>query len=197
MKTCIQTIFIALSSLWLFTSCSQNIENSSENNPDTMFQVATLQSLMVSNYDGYISVGELCQWGNTPGWHCHFISTDRSKGGHLLNITSTHKTTANLDQTPYYLLYMPDEDSFSQQDLSKDMPLKKVKVYTHFTSGVEELVLATDGYPRLFPTLEKTESYLQKCLAEDPLCIKKIKATKGCKPGYSSLDDRAYVRFKL
>lgn len=77
------------------------------------------------------------------------------------------------------------------------IPLKKVKVYTHFTSGVEELVLATDGYPRLFPTLEKTESYLQKCLAEDPLCIKKIKATKGCKPGYSSFDDRAYVRFKL
>lgn len=128
MKTCILTIFVALSSLWLFTSCSQNTEKASGNNIDTMFQVATLQSLMVSNYDGYISVGELCQWGNTPGWHCHFISTDRSKGGHLLNITSTHKTTANLDQTPYYLLYMPDEDSFSQQDLSKDMSEDLVKV---------------------------------------------------------------------
>lgn len=77
------------------------------------------------------------------------------------------------------------------------IPLQKVKVYTNFTPGIEELVLATDGYPRLFPTLTKTESYLQKCLAEDPLCIKKIKATKGYKPEYSSFDDRAYVRFKL
>ena len=76
-------------------------------------------------------------------------------------------------------------------------PMKKCPCWGNFIKGVNQLVLATDGYPRLFPTLEKTEAYLQKLLAEDPLCIKKHKATKGWMEGTESFDDRAYVRIEI
>lgn len=58
-----------------------------------------------------------------------------------------------------------------------------------------EVVLATDGYPFLCPTLEASEEALAAQLARDPFCIKTFKATKGLMRGNRSFDDRAYVRF--
>ena len=58
-----------------------------------------------------------------------------------------------------------------------------------------EVVLASDGYPKLFGTLEESEHYLQKVLAEDPLCISLNKQTKGLMVGNNSYDDRTFVRF--
>lgn len=58
-----------------------------------------------------------------------------------------------------------------------------------------EVVLASDGYPRLFPSLEQSEQYLQKILTTDPLCYREYKSTKGLVKGNTSFDDRAYVRF--
>ena len=60
-----------------------------------------------------------------------------------------------------------------------------------------EIVLASDGYPRLFSTLKESEAELQKILREDPLCYKINPSTKGLKPGNNSFDDRAYIRFKI
>lgn len=58
---------------------------------------------------------------NTPGWHCHFISADRTKGGHMLNITTTTASQAQLDATPYFSMYMPTAGSFANSDLDKDL----------------------------------------------------------------------------
>lgn len=58
---------------------------------------------------------------NTPGWHFHFISKDRTQGGHLLGISSAVTSTALLDTTPYFSLYLPQDSSFSRRDLSDDM----------------------------------------------------------------------------
>lgn len=58
---------------------------------------------------------------NTPGWHFHFISSDRTRGGHMLDIISTTPMQAKLDATTYFQLYMPEDTSFSMKDLSKDM----------------------------------------------------------------------------
>jgi hypothetical protein len=58
-----------------------------------------------------------------------------------------------------------------------------------------EIVLASDGYPFLMPTLEESEKALQKQLATDPFNIRTFKATKGLMEGNRSFDDRAYVRF--
>jgi glycerophosphoryl diester phosphodiesterase len=58
-----------------------------------------------------------------------------------------------------------------------------------------EIVLASDGYPRLFPTLAETEACLAGVLKEDPLCYKLYRTTKGRYGDNLSFDDRTYVRF--
>ncbi|MBR1463158.1 MAG: hypothetical protein IJ604_07255 [Prevotella sp.] len=58
-----------------------------------------------------------------------------------------------------------------------------------------EIVLATDGYPRLLPTLSESEEWLQSTLESDPLCIDIHVATKAVMKGNNSFDDRTYIRF--
>ena len=58
-----------------------------------------------------------------------------------------------------------------------------------------EVVLASDGYPWLCATLEKSERKLRKQLSTDPFNILSFKATKGLMQGNVSFDDRAYIRF--
>lgn len=60
-----------------------------------------------------------------------------------------------------------------------------------------EIVLSSDGYPRLFPTLLESECYLKNILDTDPLCFRAYKSTKGIKNGNCSFDDRAYLRLKI
>ena len=58
-----------------------------------------------------------------------------------------------------------------------------------------EIVLASDGYPFLCPTLAESESRLARQKADDPLNIGEFKATKGFTAGNNSFDDRTYVKF--
>lgn len=62
---------------------------------------------------------------------------------------------------------------------------------------IQELILASDGYPALADTLEETENHLQRLLNEDPLCIGKNAATKCLMAGNDSFDDRCYLRIAL
>ena len=64
-------------------------------------------------------------------------------------------------------------------------------------SGItsREVVLASDGYPTLLPTLAASEAALASQLASDPQNIGSFIATKGLVEGNRSFDDRAYVRF--
>jgi glycerophosphoryl diester phosphodiesterase len=55
------------------------------------------------------------------------------------------------------------------------------------------VVLASDGYPRLFDTLERSEAHLASLLREDPGCYDGLRGTKGIAPGNVSYDDRTYV----
>ena len=64
-------------------------------------------------------------------------------------------------------------------------------------AGVPELVLASDGYPEIRPTLAATEAHLRALLDIDPLCIGPLAATKGLEPGASGYDDRSYLRIAL
>lgn len=74
------------------------------------------------------------------------------------------------------------------------IPLSKVKVI-RLEDNPAEIVLASDGYPNLKPTLEESECELNRILSEDPLCIKLNVATKGLAKGRLSFDDRTYIRF--
>ena len=61
-----------------------------------------------------------------------------------------------------------------------------------------EIVLASDGYPFLYPTLEESEAALQHQRQNDPLNIgPHFQATKAFHPDFNSFDDRAYIRFKV
>ena len=57
------------------------------------------------------------------------------------------------------------------------------------------VVLASDGYPELLPTLEKSENRLARILKEDPICYQRNKSTKGVSGKQNSYDDRSYIRF--
>ena len=60
-----------------------------------------------------------------------------------------------------------------------------------------EIVLASDGYPFLCPTLAESEARLDEQRRNDPLNIGLFKATKGFIPGNNSFDDRTYIRFTI
>ena len=60
-----------------------------------------------------------------------------------------------------------------------------------------EIVLASDGYPFLKPTLSASEAALAEQIANDPQNIHSFIATKGIVEGNKSFDDRTYIRFSV
>lgn len=62
-------------------------------------------------------------------------------------------------------------------------------------SSSSEIVLASDGYPFLKPTLAASEAALAEQIANDPHNIRSFIATKGIVEGNKSFDDRTYIRF--
>ena len=65
---------------------------------------------------------------NTPGWHFHFISDDKTKGGHLLDLQFA-KATAEYDAAPEFDMCLTDNGDFQTMELSKDVSdaIKKVE----------------------------------------------------------------------
>ena len=61
-------------------------------------------------------------------------------------------------------------------------------------SSSSEIVLASDGYPFLKPTLAASEAALAEQIANDPQNIHSFIATKGIVEGNKSFDDRTYIR---
>ena len=70
----------------------------------------------------------------------------------------------------------------------------KAFITVHKIEAGSELILASDGYPRLLKSLADTEAYLQELLKNDILCIEALKGTKGVAFGNRSFDDRSYLR---
>lgn len=61
-----------------------------------------------------------------------------------------------------------------------------------------EIVMASDGYPFLYPSLEESEEALQHQRQNDPLNIgPHFQATKAFHPDNNSFDDRTYIRFRV
>ena len=67
---------------------------------------------------------------NTPGWHFHFVSDDRTKGGHILDLNFT-KATAEYDATPEFEMCLTDNDDFQKMELAKDVSSAIKKVETN------------------------------------------------------------------
>ena len=75
--------------------------------------------------------------------------------------------------------------------------VKIVALKTKPVSSPNEVVLASDGYPFLKPTLAESEAALLHLIAHDPQCIHDFIATKGLVAGNKSFDDRTYIRFRV
>lgn len=65
---------------------------------------------------------------NTPGWHFHFISDDKKKGGHILEL-AFDSAKAELDSTREFDMYLSDNKDFQKMELAKDVSgaIKKVE----------------------------------------------------------------------
>lgn len=74
-------------------------------------------------------------------------------------------------------------------------PFDTEKIYRFDINDGDTVVLASDGYPKIFDTLEKSESYLKHTVDTNPLCDKEFVSTKGLVSGNSSFDDRTYIKF--
>ena len=87
--------------------------------------------------------------------------------------------------------------------VSQNTPQKKVEqqvstdVSDTLAHSAREIVLASDGYPFLKPTLSESEEALAHLIAHDPQCTHEFIATKGLVEGNKSFDDRTYVRFQI
>ena len=81
----------------------------------TEFTEKNIKGTLVGLYcPGYM--GEL----NSVGWHFHFISDDKKKGGHILEL-SIQDGTAYLDQTDRFTMILHDDKNFQKLNLTKDM----------------------------------------------------------------------------
>ena len=57
---------------------------------------------------------------NAPGWHFHFISDDRTKGGHMTggSLADCHVAVNRISR---FVVDIPDTDSFNRRDLGTDV----------------------------------------------------------------------------
>ena len=68
---------------------------------------------------------------------------------------------------------------------------------TRIVTASHCVVLASDGYPILLPTLHESEEALAQHLTDDPQNITDFIATKGLVEGNVSFDDRAYIKLTI
>ena len=64
---------------------------------------------------------------DVTGYHLHFLSADRSKGGHLLDL-AVENTPVSLDMTPRFTVILPETGDFTGMDLSGDLSEETAQV---------------------------------------------------------------------
>ena len=57
---------------------------------------------------------------NMPGWHLHFLSEDRSRGGHVFDL-SIRKGAAKVDKISSIVINLPKEAAFDTYSLKEDL----------------------------------------------------------------------------
>ena len=117
-------------------------------------------------------------------------------------LSGQNQTYTVIDGFPIYregVKVVSVSDSCSVQDpvpASDSVPCSdSVSASGTIPSSSSEIVLASDGYPFLKPTLAASEAALAEQIANDPQNIHFFIATKGIVEGNKSFDDRTYIRF--
>ena len=119
-------------------------------------------------------------------------------------LSGQNQTYTVIDGFPIYregVKVVSVSDSCSVQDsvpASDSVPCSDfVSASGTFLVSSSEIVLASDGYPFLKPTLAASEAALAEQIANDPQNIHSFIATKGIVEGNKSFDDRTYIRFSV
>jgi hypothetical protein len=117
-------------------------------------------------------------------------------------LSGQNQTYTVIDGFPIYregVKVVSVSDSCSVQDsvpASDSVPCSdSVSASGTISVSSSEIVLASDGYPFLKPTLAASEATLAEQIANDPQNIHSFIATKGIVEGNKSFDDRTYIRF--
>ena len=117
-------------------------------------------------------------------------------------LSGQNQTYTVIDGFPIYregVKVVSVSDSSSVQDTvpaSDTVPCSdSVSASGTISVSSSEIVLASDGYPFLEPTLAASEAALAEQIANDPQNIHSFIATKGIVEGNKSFDDRTYIRF--
>ena len=116
-------------------------------------------------------------------------------------LSGQNQTYTVIDGFPIYregVKVVSVSDSCSVQDsvpASDSVPCSdSVSASGTISVSSSEIVLASDGYPFLKPTLAASEAALAEQIANDPQNIHSFIATKGIVEGNKSFDDRTYIR---
>ena len=119
-------------------------------------------------------------------------------------LSGQNQTYTVIDGFPIYregVKVVSVSDSCSVQDTvpaSDTVPCSdSVSASGTISVSSSEIVLASDGYPFLEPTLAASEAALAEQIANDPQNIHFFIATKGIVEGNKSFDDRTYIRFSV
>jgi len=117
-------------------------------------------------------------------------------------LSGQNQTYTVIDGFPIYregVKVVSVSDSCSVQDsvpASDSVPCSdSISASGTISVSSSEIVLASDGYPFLKPTLAASEAALAEQIANDPQNIRSFIATKGIVEGNKSFDDRTYIRF--
>lgn len=77
-------------------------------------------------------------------------------------------------------------------------PIQQEGIEIHnVPKSINQIILASDGYPKLYSTLEETEAHLRNLIRKDPMMIDQFLAAKGVREGAESFDDRTYLKISL
>ncbi|MEC5423465.1 hypothetical protein QGM71_08135 [Virgibacillus sp. C22-A2] len=76
------------------------------------------------------------------------------------------------------------------------IPLELIKTID-IPPNTEYISLGSDGYPKIYGSLEETERELKRLLEIDPLCIEENMGTKGVAKNNISFDDRTYIKVEI
>ena len=60
---------------------------------------------------------------NMHGWHLHFLSDDKTKGGHVLGFNGL-KGSAQIDEIHEFNMILPSDESFAKMNFTEDMTNK-------------------------------------------------------------------------
>ncbi len=124
------------------------------------------------------------------------IEAANLEGIDISNAESDYGRNQILPFLKKFTLFANADNSFGY-DVLNGGDIQKDRVQIYAVQPGDHVVMASDGYPKLFDTLNETEEYLKQGLQEDPLCTGKLRGTKGVERGNISFDDRCFIGFTV